>query len=282
MSLTFRICNEEDIALAEPAFSAAYGFQENQVAMLHRYWELQPDGWWLAILDENPVGFGGAVNYGAFSYAGMIGVHPRVQRRGIGEALVRQILAWGERIGCPTMLLNAADRAASLYRRLGFVEDATVPHLVRSGHVPLPTLSAGVDLLHASDIPELVSFDQPFFGAEREKIFRLYLKMYPDRAFVTRNSDGHLTGYLFAQKTFLGPWIASTREDAERLLIQALSLSYTRAPVASIPAVNSSGLELLKRYRFQEQNHDHSMRLGEPVNSRQLAMIYGEASPALG
>jgi ribosomal protein S18 acetylase RimI-like enzyme len=57
-------------------------------------------------------------------YIAHLGVRPDVRSRGIGEALVRQLLRAGGRAGCNMAELDVAatnDRAQALYERLGFV-----------------------------------------------------------------------------------------------------------------------------------------------------------------
>lgn len=282
MNLTFRLCTAQDISLADGPFIAAYGFQESRKDLLHQYWALQPDGWWLALLDAKPVGFGGAVDYGPFCFIGMISVHPSVQRRGIGKALMERILAWGQERHCPTMLLDANEGAVSLYQRLGFVEEGIILKFLQFGKVTLPPLASDLHQILPSDISALVAFDAPFFGAERSKIFQSYLRESTVRGFLARDSEEAVTGYIFAEPGFLGPWVASTPEIAEHLLVQMLTQTNGYRYSTTLPEVNDEGLHLLKRYNFHPQGKEMYMRYGAPIDSRQLAMIYGEASSALG
>ena len=219
--------------------------------MLLHYWSLQPDGWWLALLDAIPLGFGGAVDYGLFSYIGMLSVDPSVQRRGIGEALMKQILTWGEERACPTMLLETNQKAVSLYERLGFIEEDTTLYLRLNTPIEGLKPPSDVAILQTEDTSELVHFDAFYFGAQREKIFTSHLAD-PERAFVTRNEAGNITGYIFAQPGNIGPWVASTVEDAEKLLLRALVLPFSGGPTNTIPATNKDGQELLKQYGFSE------------------------------
>jgi len=282
MNLSFRICTEADLAAADDILVAAYQFKGSRKKLLRHYLSLQLDGWWLALVDGNPVGFGGAVYYGAFSSVGMLSVYPSWQRRGIGEALTKQILAWCEERGCPTMILEAEEEAVSLYARLGFVEEDTTPQMLLDEPRLDMQASPGVEIMQAKDIPELAAFDTPYFGAERTKVLFSHLRENPGRAFVTRNDMGQITGYLFAQPRMLGPWVASTASDAEKLLVQALSLPFENGPSVSIPAMNEEGLQLLRGYHFSQRSFDHYMRRGAPLQSGQRAMIYAQASPALG
>ncbi len=281
--LSFRLCTQQDIPVASAILAHAYHFSDNREDMLYRYWLLQPDGCWLAILDDVPVGFGGAINYGSFSYVGMICVEPSVQRRGIGEALTRHIMTARDERVCPTLLLESNPKASSLYKRIGFVsDDKTVLLRLSTPQENIP-LSDEVSSLQASDISELVEFDQRFFGARREKIFVPYLTKNTQRAFATRDATGTITGYIVAKSEGLGPWVASTVESAEKLLTHALTLPFQAPPSVAIPLSNESGHNLLHRYGFlHEEVTDMHMRFGPPVPSLHRDMIYGEASFAVG
>lgn len=282
MNVSFRLCTEADLAAADDILVAAYQFKGSRKALLRRYLSLQPDGWWLALVDGKPVGFGGAVDYGAFSSAGMFSVYPSWQRRGIGEALTKEILAWGKARACPTMILEAEEQAISLYARQGFVEEGTTLKMLR-GELRLGMQSTpGADVMQVTDIPELVAFDTQYFGVGRAKVLISHLKENPGRAFVTRGDAGQITGYLFAQPRMLGPWVAGTASDAEQLLVHALSLPFESGPSVTIPATNEDGLELLRRYSFSQQGITHYMRRGAPLQRGQRAMIYAQASSALG
>jgi Acetyltransferase (GNAT) domain len=130
-----------------------------------------------------------------------------------------------------------------------------------------------------ADLP--VIFDAPYFGTKREKIFTSPLVFTPGRAFVTRNKTRQITGYIFAQPRMLGPWVASTTNDAETLLLRALSLLFEGGPTVSIPTTNEAGIQLLRRNHFSQFSINHYMIRGAPVQI-QRAMIYAQASPALG
>ncbi len=282
MNLSFRICTETDLELADHPFVAAYEFTQSRKALLYQHWLLQPDGWWLASLDEQPVGFGGAVDYGPFSYIGMIAVHPSVQHRGIGTALMQQILAWGDARGCPTMLLDADEQAVSLYKRLGFIEETTIPKFIQTKRITLPQLSSHIQKLQGADIPDVAAFDAPYFGANRAKVLASHLKESPEGAFVSRTKTGQITGYIFTEPRFLGPWVASSVEVAEQLLIRALLLPFADNLSVTLPISNQEGQRLLKRYGFVQRDVNFYMRRGAPAPFRQPDMLYGEASSALG
>lgn len=69
------------------------------------------------------VGYGGLAAFAGEGYIQTVGVHPQYQRRGIGTALLRALLAEAERRGVPEVYLEVrADNpvAQRLYERHGF------------------------------------------------------------------------------------------------------------------------------------------------------------------
>lgn len=281
MNISFRLATEADLDVIDPILVSAYGFKGSRKNMLRFYLALQPDGWWLACADGTPVGFGGAVDYGAFSSVGMFSVLPAWQRRGIGHALTGQVLAWAEARGCPALILEAEELAVSLYARHGFIEEGSTLLLLREEGKPSPQSATQLETIQATSIPELVAYDRQYFGAQRAKIFLSLLQTYPGRAFLTRNAQGNITGYVFASPRTIGPWIADTLQVAECLLLHALSLPFEHGPDVTIPVENEEGLQLLNRLNFRQVNLMHYMRWGSPVHVKRNT-IYAETSPALG
>ena len=281
MSIVIRKLAEADLEIADTLMQAAYGGGSRK-ARLQRYLALQPDGWLLAELDGTPAGLGGATNYGPLAYIGLVGVHPSMQRRGVARALMERLLAWLEACGCPVALLDASDAGAPLYLQLGFVDEGKTLVLRRDDCALHPQPSGRVSLLRPEDIPALVAFDTPIFGADRAAVFASHLAGEPERAFVARDATGQIAGYLFAQTQTLGPWVARTLADAEALLAAALPLQYDGAPGAIVPAANGDASKLLLRYGFSPLRSLRHMRRGGNAAPGQRVLLYGQASLAIG
>jgi ribosomal protein S18 acetylase RimI-like enzyme len=279
MQLIFRTITEQDIPTANELLSAAFNGPINDVS---RCLPLRPNDWLFALSDSKPVGMGGATHYGPFSFIGMMGVSPAAQGRGIGRAIMEELLRRVEARGCPTVLLDASKAGARLYPRLGFVEDDGVMLLQRDDILEItPSQNDAISLLQASDLPELVAFDAAYFGAARGHVLESYLADDPQRAFVAHDPHGSITGFLIAQNNMLGPWTAANIEVAEQLLSRALALPFAGSPRAIIPVSNEVGVNLLHRYGFREVRTLAHMRLGPPVPGRDRQHIYGQASFAI-
>lgn len=272
-----------DLEAADEIAVAAYGGGLRRGDELARYLSLQPTGWLLAVRDGTPVGLGGAVMYGPFAYIGLMAVHPSRQRQGIAQAILGRLLAWLQAEGCPIALLDASAMGQSLYARLGFIEDDKVVLFSRDDiqETPPPAAPPVVPAC-AEDLPALVAFDTPIFGASRERVLASYLAGNACRAFLTYNNTGAMTGYLVAQERTLGPWVARSPEAAGALLAHAMSRSSVPGLQALVPTANHTAPALLERYGFKAQRTLSHMRLGGTGSPVDRALVYGQASFALG
>ena len=281
MNISFRLCTEADLEIADKILVAAYQFPMSRLALIRDYYlRVQPDGWWLAIADNEPVGFGGAVDYGTCTSIGMLSILPEWQRRGIGTALMEHILSWCEVRQSPTQILEAEEGAVSLYERVGFkLEEITFQMALETP--PLLQMSPALPHINDQNLAAIKSFDSLYFDADRSNVLYAHWLHNPGRAFVTHDQQGQVTGYLIARSSMLGPWIAANVQDAERLLIQALALPFKNSPFIAIPSSNKAGLALLYRHHFQQQGTNIFMQRGKPFSGMR-SHIYGQASPALG
>ncbi len=290
--LSIRRLTEADLDAANDILAAAYDSPASRAATLRRYLQIQPDGWLLALLDDRPVGLGGAVNYGPFASIGSVGVRPEAQRRGVARALMERLLSWLEATGCGVAILVATEAGVPLYTRLGFVEDGATLVCRREGPGQETATASSphdqsdsprVSALNVADLPALARFDAPIFGAARPAVLTAYAAADPARAFVVRDDAGELAGYLIAQGQTLGPWGARTPQDAEALLTRALQLPFEGGLTRVIvPPGNTEATRLLRRHGFGEPFALRHMRRGGTAAPGNPAMLYGQASFAIG
>jgi GNAT superfamily N-acetyltransferase len=284
VDIAIRNLIRSDIPIADDIFCSAFKQPASHAGDIERYLVLQPDGLFLAIFDGAVAGMGGAIDYGAFAYIGMMAVHPAFQRRGIGHALMRHLLAWLDARGTPMSLLDASAAGAPIYARLGFVEcDKACTFQRRDGsrstHCP-----DNVRLVRPQDLPALCAFDRPIFGADRSCMFRALLGDSAERVFLIHDEAGQLAGYVFARPARLGPWVVRRPQDAYALLQAALSLPYKAGPTVIVPKMNSVAQELVEQSGFQRESQPHHthMRRGGAGLPGQRALIYGQTSFSLG
>lgn len=267
-----------DFEAADALLTAAYARSSSMLDDLARYRQCQPDGWFLARLDGNPAGMGGAIAYGTTARIGLMAVHPDFQRRGIGQAIMEHLLEWATVRGATTVLLDATPAGVPLYTRLGFVTDDHARAYVYSHPAPPPGPQAdAVTALRPADLPEVVAFDAERFGASRAAILAQYADECVGRAFVARDSRWRMAGYLIAQSNRLGPWLADTAQAAESLLCHALPLCSANAQVL-VPECNQTATALLERVGFSPRRRWHSMRRGGVPDLQRCHWLYGYAN----
>jgi GNAT superfamily N-acetyltransferase len=281
--LGIRLLTEELLDATDAVVRAAFQAKYSRKDRLLRYLKLQPDGSFVALLDETVVGFGAVMGYGRFAYIGLMSVRPDIQKRGVGAALLERCLGWAENHRCSTLLLDATPAGFPLYRRYGFVEeDQTVVMKQTQPVSPPQTLPDMVTPLQMEQFSELVSIDTPAFGGDRSAVLEVYCGADPQRVLVARDASGHLSGYLVAQAEVLGPWVAHSSEYAARLLRYALELPFENAPSVFVSAQHRQALALLEEAGFTEQRRTAHMRYGQPIKRSRQEMLYGQASLGLG
>jgi len=274
----------QNIVNADPILIQAYNTNHSFQEELEYYLRLQPDGWFFALHDATPIGVGGVVNYGPFAYIGLIAVSPTVQRQGVGKLLMEYLLHWLAERDCLSARLVATNSGAKLYSKIGFIQDdTTAAYRLEYPIEPYAqTAKEPVFPLRADDVEELVAFDKPIFGANRRLVLSSYLKDLPARCFVTRNHDGHITGYIVAQQDGLGPWSAQTPSEAKTLLTHALSLPFEYPIGVRIHTTHSAAVAMLSRYGFSERRVFKHMYHGSKEPLQQKEQLYALASAAIG
>ena len=282
MSVSIRLLGKADLESANAILSSAFrpwGHWINEVGLWRN---IQPDGWFLALQHESPAGMVGTVNYGPFAYVGLMGVHQEFQRQGIGISLMRHLLASLDSQRVPCILLDASDKGQPMYRKLGFLAHDQTHVFEHHGLLPPFAPEPHVQCITIQDLDDLHSCDGDIFGADRGKVLRALFDAFPERAFVLRDNQGSVTGFVFAQWNRIGPWVAQGLQDAETLLRAALSLTYDGAVSVIAPELNHESTALLKRYGFDIVRTNCHMRRGESAPLLDRSKVYGLASLAVG
>ena len=282
MDISIRSLSPDDLDIADGIVTSAFGLTGSRTREIRRYFSLKPNHWILATYRDQPAGVVGATNYGPFTYLGMMTVHKKFQRKGIGQAMLQHMLDWAEVQGIPYLRLDASEAGFPLYLRFGFEVLDQAQLFRHPDFSPLSDYPQKVQLLKYKDIKALADFDAPIFGANRAGLFHAMLTDFPERSFVVYDESGDMAGYLFAQSQRLGPWSARSPQDAEALLQAALTLTYKGGPLAIAPETNTAALDLLERHGFRYEFSNRHMQRGRLDIPGQRTSIYGETSFAIG
>lgn len=283
VSLQLRPLTPDDFSALDPLLMAAYGRSTSMLDVLTHYHQLQPDGWVLALQDDKPVGTGGAICYGEFARIGLVGVGPGLQGQGIGTAIMQHLLEWCAQRGAGTVMLDATPAGVPLYTKLGFVTDDYVCGFVQD-HPSTLMDSPGIAVqpLEPSELPKVVKYDAQRFGASRAVVLASFYAQFSERAFVARNSQGTIMGYIIAQASRVGPWLADSPEAASALLKQVLQLTFSPSPMILVPKCNQEARFLLEQAGFVPEKRWQFMRLHGTPNLWRRQWLYGYASFYVG
>ena len=276
----------EDIPEADGLMNLAFSLPGNRQAEMRRYLTMQPDGFLTLREGGELTAMVGAVDYGTFAWIGLMAVKPERQRQGLGNLLMRQLLAWLDGRGCPMARLDASDAGEGLYRKFGFVDAGQALVFLKLDHDRTKPVqfedSAGIQLMQAADLTEVVELDEHIAGARRENLLSIYRGDFPERSFVARSPSGKISGYLVAQRQKIGPWGCADPAAAAGLLQAALSLPYEDAPRVIVPVENEHARQVLLQAGFTEGKAHLHMRRGGDRLPGQRAKLYGQASFAVG
>lgn len=249
---------------------------------LRLYREIQPDGYFGAYEEGTLMGMVGSAVYSTFAYVGMMGVHQRFQRRGVGLDLMRHLLQWLDAKKFPQVQLDASEAGQLMYEKLGFIAREPVFVLQRQAGLPTPALPPQIKQIEHSDLSMLAEVDSKIFGADRSRVLLTLLQAYPNRAFLSQDLHGRVTGYLFVQAGRIGPWVMLEPGDGEALLCAALSPGFVGTVSAVVPETTPEALDLLRHYGFESLRANRHMARGSTTVFGQREKVYAQTSLSLG
>ncbi len=226
MSFLIRSYSEKDTEETDVILRAAYRTSFGRKDNLRRYLEIPDCCALVAVENDHVAGFGGIIDYGPFSYIGLMAADPRVQRRGIGKSILDGLQSWAYARKCPTILLSASAAGVHMYEKSGFIHQDRTDLLIRK-KAQLPKTEPDISqdyYLQEKDLPNLTFFDKPYFGAERASLLRSYYRDNPSRFLVSRDKEGRINGFLVAQERNFGPWVVNDSDVAEALLSRASAI----------------------------------------------------------
>jgi GNAT superfamily N-acetyltransferase len=281
MDISIRDLTDADLETADAILMAAFQSKVSRLGDLHFYRKLQPDGWHLAFRQGQPVGMVGAIRYEAFAHVGLMAVHPDSQRQGVGQAIMQFLLEKLDR-QVPLVTLDASRAGQPLYEKLGFLPYDETLMFEQAGEFTIPDMPSNVRSISGQDLDELAAWDAPYFGTERRKIFQALLDLHPGRAFMLRDENAQITGYLFAQKSRIGPWVMHQPQGAGALLQAALTLPFEGSAALAVPAINQAAVELLQQHGFKPVRANRHMGRAASRAPGQRGCIYAQTSLAAG
>lgn len=214
----------------------------------HCFYQADPQGFFIGLLDEEPIAVGSAVIYDeSYAFCGLYIVKKEYRAHGYGLSLTEERLKYVENrvTGIDGVLENV-----SKYERLGYVASHKQIRYEWTGQPTPSTYPAIVDL-KTIPFPQVEAFDRKYFPAPRSNFLHCWI----------RQSSGHALGYLKDQQLSgygvirkcvqgykIGPLFAQAPAIAQALF-EALCAKTTEGPVyLDIPEPAQNAQSLVKHY----------------------------------
>ncbi len=238
-----------------------------------------PRGFFIARLDDEPVGCVSAVSYpGGFGFLGLFIVVPGRRGQGIGGALWGEAMRYldGHAIG-----LDGVVAQQQAYARAGF---ALRHRNIRYRLTQLPQ-SPSSSLTPAASLPiaDLASYDRQCFQAPREKFLEGWVTA-SDATALALLGDGRVRGYGVARACRegykVGPLFADDAGIARQLFVGLCDR--VDAPVfLDVPECNRGAVDLAESFGMEVVFETARMYRGEPPPVRE-ERVYGITTFELG
>jgi hypothetical protein len=243
------------------------------------FYSPDPNGFFVGVVDDRPVGCIGAVRYDAtFGFIGLHLVRPEYRRHGYGLQLWHAANAY---LGDRVIGFDGVAAQQKKYEAAGFHLAHRTIRFEGTGGGQLPD---GVIELAGVPFDEVLAYESTVFPVSRPRFLRHWLKMPGSIAYGVAER-GRLAGFGVMRPARvgnkIGPLCADSPELAERLY-RALA---SRAPAVTLfldtPAVNEAGVALARRLEMKPLLETVRMYSGAaPVLP--LQRVFGVACLELG
>ena len=255
------------------------------------YLDFAPEGCLAAVIDGELAGTATSLKYGTLlGWIGMVLVHPKYRRLGLGTELLRRAIGFLREQGVQCVKLDATPLGRKVYLPLGFQDEyeisrllGAVPAVASDQDVPVPP--PGLARMQAEDLPAVAAFDHRAFGVQRGEILAALSRRNPSLCFVARKGN-EVSGYLIAREgreaVQVGPSIAVDGGTAERLFRALFDTAEGRSFLVDLPSSNPTGREILSRYGFKVQRAFTRMNLGGAGPPGRDDLVYGTSGAEKG
>ena len=237
-----------------------------------RFRDYQPDGCFLATINDRAVGTITSTCYGTdLAWIGMMLVHPEFRRRGIATALMTHVIRWLQDSGVRCIKLDATPAGAKVYEQLGFQSEWDFHrHQLQKTPADKSAITSET-MIHGSLV------DREAFGVDRSRL----LETFSRDSSVIGDADGFGMIRPGRLASYLGPVVCQSEEVATSL-IDSLLAPVTGMVFWDVPGPNSSAKSIALQLGFTQARQLTRMWQGENLVSGRVDWQYALASPATG
>ncbi len=247
------------------------------------------------------VGITLAVSYGNVGFIGHVVTLPEFRNMGLGQELMIEAINLLKFKGCRTIKLDAVEKAKSLYKRAGFTFEINSLRFkyeinsqediqklldkLNSVEQQFPVFNTKED-----DLSQIFEADKELFGGNREDFLLSLFEEFPEYAFITRDTEDYLAGYLFG--TFqngnlkLKAGISDSYQSTINLIKAAILTvkDLDDFKVISIGLLENSkwGIKAMDELCFKQTSFSLRMYYGERSDASLNPIIFAIGDPAWG
>jgi predicted N-acetyltransferase YhbS len=226
---------------------------------------IDPRGFFIANIKNEPVGIVSSINYGSFGFIGNLIVLKNFRNQEIGIKLMKFAIKNLKLNKINTIMLDAVPSAVPMYEKLGFIPFCRSLRL--KANLKSKLKNPFVNHILDEDLSELMKFDYIQFKGDRSELLKKRFSQNKDYCFVIRRS-GQIKGYLMAipknRHIFIGPWIVDLEEPTPHILLERLVYKKKTKIIIGILESNYKAVILLKSLSFKIFNFSVRMFLGDP------------------
>ena len=281
-----RLFKETDIEFAyETTKTEGWNYKKEDTQRMFSY---NPSGCFIAEVNGKQVGHVFSVNYGNLGWIGLLIVRAEYRRKGVGTALMKEAINNLLTSGVETIRLEAVSAIATIYRKLGFVDEYDSLRFSGITRKIASTSSSNVRLAKKETIKEIAEFDAEYFGANRIKVLSSLYHDHPKLCFISY-SGPKLVGYIMCRKAEkgyrVGPWVCNheNSQAARELLTKCMETAEEDAKLyVGVPAVNKKAVEILQDFGFDQYSKSIRMRIGKKLKNERVSEVFAIGGPEKG
>ena len=225
------------------------------------------------------VGYGSLVAYSKLGWIGFMGTEPSLQGKGIGAAIMEELLGRAQKMGLTSLKLDATNIGKRLYTKFGFKEEYAARRFEIPGQCKRGSRRGmGVgDVRIAGHIPSwCLALDRRAFGDDRRPLIEAALRDGAKLLVTARR------GFAVMDGKKLGPLVATDTHAAIELIRWGAGLG---ANLVYVPRHAELPSPFTKELRLPEEAGPITcctrMTMGEPIE-QDLRLVYADHSAATG
>jgi GNAT superfamily N-acetyltransferase len=269
-SSSLRLFKESDIEFAyETTKIEGWNYAKKDIQRMFSY---NPLGCFIAEINGKRVGHVFSVNYEKLGWVGLLIVRTEYRGKSIGTLLMKKAINHLLSSGVETIRLEAVSSIATIYRKLGFVDEYDSLRFLGINRKIDSSASSKVKLLRKETIKEIAKLDAEYFGANRIKVLSSLYHDHPKLCFVSY-AGSKLVGYIMCRKAEkgyrVGPWVCNPENSqaARELLTKCMETIGRNVKLyVGVPAVNQKVVEILQGFGFERYSKSIHMRFGKELN----------------